>query len=237
MMAANRLLPAGLPSRELLEVAVFFLVWIGTALHAAVHLGRRGASSPPWLGHCRAVAGLAAENMVRGGGRLFLDLGRRVERARAIANELACVLDEPAAQARPTRLEPGLRLALELRDSVITYRARYLSVMQAGAVLDLVMADEGNPRGLAYQLAATRDLLAELGGLAARGIRHFRLWPHAVDMDAVAGLFRAVLDGALDPAAEVPARVRAGAGAGRQWTGPDQPRLGPMAPGIPPGTQ
>ncbi len=60
MMAANRLLPAGLPSRELLEVAVFFLVWIGTAVHAAVHLGRRGASSPPWLGHCRAVAGLAA---------------------------------------------------------------------------------------------------------------------------------------------------------------------------------
>ena len=112
------------------------------------------------------VAGLAAENMVRGGGRLFLDLGRRVERARAIANELGRVLDEPAALSRPTRLEPGLRLALELRDSVITYRTRYLSVLQAGPVLDLVMADEGNPRGLAFQLAATRDLLAELGGRA-----------------------------------------------------------------------
>ncbi len=110
------------------------------------------------------VAGLAAENMVRGGGRLFLDLGRRVERARAIANELACVLDQPGGVSRPSRLEPGLRLALELRDSVITYRTRYLSVLQAGPVLDLVMADEGNPRGLAFQLAATRDLLAELGG-------------------------------------------------------------------------
>ncbi len=112
------------------------------------------------------VAGLAAENMVRGGGRLFLDLGRRVERARAIANELACVLDQPGALGRPSRLEPGLRLALELRDSVITYRTRYLSVLQAGPVLDLVMADESNPRGLAFQLAATRDLLAELGGRA-----------------------------------------------------------------------
>ena len=112
------------------------------------------------------IAGLAAENMVRGGGRLFLDLGRRVERARAIANELACVLDQPGVVDRPSRLEPGLRLLLELRDSVITYRARYLSVLQAGPVLDLVMADEANPRGLAFQLAATRDLLAELGGRA-----------------------------------------------------------------------
>ncbi len=32
-----------------------------------------------------AVAGVAAESMVRGGAWLFLDLGRRVERAQAIA--------------------------------------------------------------------------------------------------------------------------------------------------------
>ena len=41
------------------------------------------------------VAGLAAENMVRGGGRLFLDFGRRMERAQAITAELAQVLDQP----------------------------------------------------------------------------------------------------------------------------------------------
>ncbi|HEY4041531.1 MAG TPA: circularly permuted type 2 ATP-grasp protein [Rhodopila sp.] len=108
------------------------------------------------------VAGLAAENMVRGGGRLFLDFGRRMERAQAIVSELAQVLDQPGATTQPGRVEAGLRLALELRDSVITYRARYLAVLQPAPALDLVLADEGNPRGLAFQLVAARELLREI---------------------------------------------------------------------------
>jgi uncharacterized circularly permuted ATP-grasp superfamily protein/uncharacterized alpha-E superfamily protein len=109
-----------------------------------------------------AVAGLAAENMVRGGGRLFLDFGRRMERAQSITGELAQVLDQPGAATQPGRVEAGLRLALELRDSVITYRTRYLAVLQPAPALDLILADEGNPRGLAFQLAASRDLLREI---------------------------------------------------------------------------
>ena len=108
------------------------------------------------------VAGLAAENMVRGGGRLFLDFGRRMERAQSIASELAQVLDQPGALTQPGRVEAGLRLALELRDSVITYRARYLAVLQPAPALDLILADEGNPRGLAFQLTASRELLREI---------------------------------------------------------------------------
>jgi uncharacterized alpha-E superfamily protein len=108
------------------------------------------------------VAGLAAENMVRGGGRLFLDFGRRMERAQSIAAELAQVLDQPGALTQPGRVEAGLRLALELRDSVITYRARYLAVLQPAPALDLILADEGNPRGLAFQLTAARELLREI---------------------------------------------------------------------------
>jgi uncharacterized circularly permuted ATP-grasp superfamily protein/uncharacterized alpha-E superfamily protein len=108
------------------------------------------------------VAGLAAENMVRGGGRLFLDFGRRMERAQAVTAELAQVLDQPGALTQPGRVEAGLRLALELRDSVITYRTRYLAVLQPAPVLDLILADEGNPRGLAFQLVAARDLLREI---------------------------------------------------------------------------
>ena len=108
------------------------------------------------------VAGLAAENMVRGGGRLFLDFGRRMERAQSITAELAQVLDQPGALTQPGRVEAGLRLALELRDSVITYRARYLAVLQPAPALDLILADEGNPRGLAFQLIAARELLREI---------------------------------------------------------------------------
>jgi uncharacterized circularly permuted ATP-grasp superfamily protein/uncharacterized alpha-E superfamily protein len=111
------------------------------------------------LEFCATVAGYAAENMVRGGGRLFLDLGRRVERAQAVANHLRHALDQP-----PVRIEAGLALALELCDSTITYRSRYLNVVQPAPVLDLVLADDGNPRGLGYQLTQARMLLAVLGG-------------------------------------------------------------------------
>lgn len=41
-------------------------------------------------------------------------------------------------------------------------------------------------------------LLAELTALRRLGINRFRLWPHDVDMVAVAGLFRAAADGLID---------------------------------------
>jgi uncharacterized circularly permuted ATP-grasp superfamily protein/uncharacterized alpha-E superfamily protein len=109
-----------------------------------------------------AIAGLAAENMVRGGGRLFFDFGRRVERAHAILQQLGQLLEQPPGPVQQGHVEAGLHLALELRDSVITYRARYLAVMQAAPALDLILADEGNPRGLAFQLLAMRDLLRQI---------------------------------------------------------------------------
>jgi collagenase-like PrtC family protease len=42
-------------------------------------------------------------------------------------------------------------------------------------------------------------LLAELGGLRAAGVTHFRLSPHTLDMVRVAALYRAVLDGREAP--------------------------------------
>jgi uncharacterized circularly permuted ATP-grasp superfamily protein/uncharacterized alpha-E superfamily protein len=105
------------------------------------------------------VAGIAAENMVRGGGWIFLDLGRRIERAAHTARDLARALDQPVQ-----RIEAGLRLALELCDSAITYRSRYLSALQPAPVLDLVLADPTNPRALAYQLRHVEARLAEVGG-------------------------------------------------------------------------
>jgi uncharacterized alpha-E superfamily protein len=75
---------------------------------------------------------------------------------------LAQVLEQLNAATQPGRVEAGLRLALELRDSVITYRTRYLAVLQPAPALDLILADEGNPRGLAFQLIAARALLREI---------------------------------------------------------------------------
>lgn len=137
-----------------------------------------GAGEGPRLDHLLAatrgvlevaamIAGLSAENMVIGGGRLFLDLGRRLERAETIAGEVAAALSPREGASRLAPIETGLRLLLELRDSVITYRARYLTTLQPAPVLDLVLADQTNPRALAFQLAAARSLLAEIGGASS----------------------------------------------------------------------
>ena len=130
------------------------------ACHAVGHsLDRLDEALHVILRFAAAVAGVAAENMVRGGGWLFLDLGRRLERGFEICAQLALVLDQPVA-----KIESGLRLALELCDSAITYRNRYLTVLQPAPVLDLVLADPSNPRALAFQLADMATRLVDLTG-------------------------------------------------------------------------
>lgn len=44
------------------------------------------------------------------------------------------------------------------------------------------------------------SLLEQAGALQNMGVSHLRLWPHDVDMPAVATLFRTVLDGRTEPA-------------------------------------
>jgi uncharacterized alpha-E superfamily protein len=62
-----------------------------------------------------------------------------------------------------TRNEGSLLEALlEIADSSMTYRRRYLSMIQAAPVLDLLLADETNPRSLAYQLAALGESIDRL---------------------------------------------------------------------------
>ena len=74
------------------------------------------------LAFCATVAGYAAENMVRGGGRLFLDLGRRVERGQAVARQLAHALERP-----PARLESALSLALSSSATALSPTAPAIS--------------------------------------------------------------------------------------------------------------
>jgi uncharacterized circularly permuted ATP-grasp superfamily protein/uncharacterized alpha-E superfamily protein len=106
---------------------------------------------------CAAFSGLEMENLSRTFGYRFMDLGRRLERARTtsilIANTLGDVSpDEPSV----------LAALLDTLDNGITYRRRYQDVMQAAPVLDLVLTDESNPRSIAFQLAATHEHLRAL---------------------------------------------------------------------------
>jgi uncharacterized alpha-E superfamily protein len=104
-----------------------------------------------------ALSGLMSENMTRGRNWLFLELGRRVERALAIEWLVRQLLDQPKDNE-----DQELQLALEIADSAMTYRSRYLGVFQAGPVLDLLLLDESNPRSLAFQINRLKILVTDL---------------------------------------------------------------------------
>lgn len=98
------------------------------------------------IGLLSAFAGLASESMTRGPGWLFLDLGRRIERAQCLLRLIDRLLVPVQANPRPI-----LESILDICDSSMTYRYRYLMSYDIGPVLDLLIADQTNPRGLAFQ--------------------------------------------------------------------------------------
>jgi len=111
-----------------------------------------------------AFGGLAAESMTRGEGWRFLDMGRRLERAVHTINLLRSTLVVPAVNEGPV-----LDAVLEVVDSRMTYRRRYLNSLRAAAVLDLVVEDETNPRSLASQLTDLADDVDHLPRSSASG--------------------------------------------------------------------
>ncbi len=96
-----------------------------------------------------AMSGLASESMTRTQGWRFLDLGRRIERAFQTARTICSLipLQEPGTDS--TR---ALEYLLQISDSFMTYRSRYLANLQLAAVLDLLITDDTNPRSIVYQL-------------------------------------------------------------------------------------
>jgi uncharacterized alpha-E superfamily protein len=94
-----------------------------------------------------AFSGLLMENTTRGVGWRFLEIGRRLERALQMAEFLRAGIAEV-----PADVEPYLNVLLQVADSSITYRTRYLSVLRTDLVLELLLVDESNPRSVAYQL-------------------------------------------------------------------------------------
>ncbi len=103
-----------------------------------------------------AFNGMAMENMTRGHGWLFLDLGRRLERALHLLHVTGAALQ--ADSSGQLLLEP----LLEIADSVMTYRRRYFARPQLSGALDLLLLDDTNPRSLAFQLNALRRSVEEL---------------------------------------------------------------------------
>jgi uncharacterized circularly permuted ATP-grasp superfamily protein/uncharacterized alpha-E superfamily protein len=102
-----------------------------------------------------AFSGLAQENMSQLAGWRFLELGRRIERA-----IITCRFVRQFAF--DDGLDSALDALLDLTDSQITYRLRYVMVAARAPVIDLVALDPNNPRSIAYQLGRIEVHLATL---------------------------------------------------------------------------
>jgi uncharacterized alpha-E superfamily protein len=141
-----------------------------------------------------AFGGLAVDSMTRAEGWRFLDMGRKLERALHTVALLKETLVRPARQEGPV-----LDALLEVADSGMTYRRRYLSSLRAEAVLDLLVSDETNPRSLASQLAALGDDVDHLPRPARRAGRSPEQWLALSALSAVrlaeAEKLAAVVDG------------------------------------------
>jgi uncharacterized circularly permuted ATP-grasp superfamily protein/uncharacterized alpha-E superfamily protein len=106
------------------------------------------------IGQFTTLSGYALDGMTRDPGWRFLSIGRRIERLQSL-----CTMLQQALAAPP---ETDLTWLLRLADSIITYRARYMSRPEWLPVLDLLVRDDANPRSIAFQATGLRDFVRRL---------------------------------------------------------------------------
>ncbi len=104
-----------------------------------------------------AFSGMESENMTRSQGWRFLDFGRRLERGKNMADLLRTVLSLPQAEEFLTDL-------LDIADSSMTYRRRYLAQPRLDSVMELLLLDRANPRSFLFQLNALNEHAQNLPG-------------------------------------------------------------------------
>jgi uncharacterized alpha-E superfamily protein len=103
------------------------------------------------------LSGFTLDGMTRDLGWRFLSLGRRIERLQFLCTVLSQAL------SLPSRCE--LDWLLELGDSIITYRSRYMARAQWLPVLDLLLLDLSNPRSVGFQLEGLVAYLRKIEAL------------------------------------------------------------------------
>lgn len=94
-----------------------------------------------------ALGGQSNEGMTRNQVFRFIQIGRRLEHVIQLVFLLRSFF---VPKVEP--VEPVLQTALEVADSMMTYRSRYFANYQVGGVLDLLITDESNPRSLVWQM-------------------------------------------------------------------------------------
>ena len=116
------------------------------------------------LAFSATLSGLAAENMVRGAGGCSWTSADASSVPRRWLTRSPARWSSRASRNSPHAWSMDSAWHWNCANLSITYRSRYLAVLQPAPALDLMLADDGNPRGLAFQLAAIRALLGEIAG-------------------------------------------------------------------------
>ena len=106
-----------------------------------------------------ALSGVSAENMERDPAWLFLDGGRRLERAQGLVRLLRSVLVERRSGVVEDLLVESL---LTTSESLIIFRRRSGSILHVAGAIDLLVYDVANPRSVLFQLDRLVAHLAEL---------------------------------------------------------------------------
>ncbi|MFI4940681.1 MAG: alpha-E domain-containing protein, partial [Burkholderiales bacterium] len=100
------------------------------------------------------MAGFAMDGMTRDKGWSFFSGGRRIERLQFLCRVLE--------RALRMDVDSSLEWLLELSDSIVTYRSRYMSQPEWLRVLDLLLLDDSNPRSVVFQLKGLLKYLKKL---------------------------------------------------------------------------
>jgi uncharacterized circularly permuted ATP-grasp superfamily protein/uncharacterized alpha-E superfamily protein len=101
------------------------------------------------------LAGFAMDDMTRDDGWRFLIVGRRIERLVFLAGAAGQFL-----RLESMRHPRCLEWLLELADSIITYRSRYMAPPELPPAIDLIVFDEANPHAVIFQVL---DIVRHLG--------------------------------------------------------------------------
>jgi uncharacterized alpha-E superfamily protein len=113
------------------------LVWLDRAITATMTL-----------------SGFVLDGMTRGIGWRFLSMGRRIERLATLCSALRVAIEHGRGHA--------LDWLLDLADSSVTYRSRYLAAPEWLPVLDMLVRDVANPRSLAFQAKGLAEYVAKI---------------------------------------------------------------------------
>ena len=122
------------------------------------------------------LSGFALDGMTRDTGWRFLSIGRRIERLQFICSLLQQALAGPA--------DADLGWVLELADSSITYRSRYMARPEWLPVLDLLIRDVHNPRSVYFQLKGLNDFIGRIEKSFGEGIEE-RLDAAVASLEAI----------------------------------------------------